>query len=331
MSFFSKEQGERTISYLKERFEDIKKFAPYVEFLGISGNYFIFPQHFLSFRSLRNQAWKFAVWADYDKDKNVCGCTYIGEAIALIDKFKPSRTKISTNDFDEFKKEFLLVHEYPYQSFVASYVDIPLDFPAFSEIIFGDGEKYYEGYQCVYDPETESYIQDKTIDKKDFIQKNFRDYWASKRKKQQAWQRYYYLMLKEIPEKFFELPYVSAVGFVDHNWKSGWTTHPQFDVLVSVSISRARKLLKSNSDNDLFVEFDKILDEWNKKLDLFGKEFDDYEYSNFYLSKFDRFGYSVDFISRAGARYKFYKNNSLKGVRYKRKVQLNKILKGRAK
>lgn len=294
------------VSLLKQKFNEIKGRIPYLELDGISDTYFVFDQNVLYFHSTKTPSFQYALWDNYDGT-----VTYMGEHKELIDKFKPSRTPVSTKDVEEFIKDFKLIEADPVQAFVASLCDFPFHFPAYEEDKYG----YICGYQAIYDCERDEKFQDFFIDKDEFIQKEFREYWGKKRKRQQEKQAVYWKMLKDIPESFLESKLIRGVGLIDKNIEWGGHCSPRYDLCIVVDI---RYAMQRKIGNDAaFAEIDRIQDQWNSWLRE--QDFESFFSHEFELIPIRRFFTSTDKLSRC--RYKWVKERPKKIRRRERMLK----------
>jgi len=158
-----------------------KKFS--INGLIFLNHYFIFEMEknaICHFRVKQIPGWEFGIWIYKDGETKL-----IGEHIEFVDKFKPSRTYISTKDVDEFIQTLLNIQEDPILYFVDSLTsgDALIDF---KEVLDNDGKiSYCYGYQCLqtYNPKTKAwdiYQRDESISQETFVQAQYNDWLKDK-------------------------------------------------------------------------------------------------------------------------------------------------------
>ena len=232
-SLFTDSQHDSTKEKLNEIFEGLKKKVPTLEKEFDSDCYFVFEEHILYFHDTRIPEWDLALWAHYDDDMNMTECSFIGEHKYLVDKFKPSRTWISTKDENEFIESLNLIHEKPYECYLASCHYCTVD-----EL----SEKVPD-----LDPKTEYENRKKHEEGK-----------AAAQKEAEAAALDVYL--RRVMEG---VPYLSGAAIVDGD-KNGGTSYPRYELYVTVSPAEYRKRR---------LDFDKVADDVEKVLeDINGKE-----------------------------------------------------------
>lgn len=291
-SIFTDSQHINSIEFIKNKFEELSKKNNNLYLTDISNGYFIFEHHILYFRDKKNPEWLFALWANYDKDLNIESVTYIGEADELVDKFKPSRTYVSTKNEDEFLSELKIIEDNPKLAFVASYEDIPIDFPAYENrpYTYSDGtvEDNYVGYQATVSKEKNekgfySTIQDKSINKEEFIEKVYTEYFDRKNNREKFYNKWNdYIKNNMLNNILDSHPYINGVGLIDKN-VDGWKCSPRYSVVISVyankyykdhSVKKCKHYNKklTKLDEELFKSVDKILSNTDDILDNAEKE-----------------------------------------------------------
>ena len=191
---------------LMEYYEQLKKVNPNLEVEGYYPYYFVFDQDVLHFYSAKlnndkKHGWKFGIWARYDKSGNITGCTYFGEANEFIDKFKPSRTNISTDSTDVFLRKVAELEKDPKQGFIDEYF-------ANDD---SDGVEEYNEYFA--EKEREEKIKEKSLE----------------------------LLKTELPRLAKEAGLgLRGIAIEDRNWRSEWLVSPRYRIHGWESCKTAR-------------------------------------------------------------------------------------------
>ena len=223
ISMFSDKQHDTVRQELCKIFNQLQTKIPTLTKESESDGYFIFEQHILYFTDTRIPEWYFALWATYDDHNNFIGCKYIGEHDYLIDKFKPSRTWISTSNQDEFAQTLQTIIDHPYECYYAS--------------------KYFMKDIDEIKPETDC--------KKEYEKD------MQRKKDKAAISIESEIAAKEIyPTHILQMvPYVTGVGLYDFEHYGG-TSWPRFSMHVSVPV----KILKKFGADKIFDDIDQALE-----------------------------------------------------------------------
>jgi hypothetical protein len=177
-------------------YEQLKKTNPNFEVKGYSPYYFVFNQDVLHFYSTKlnsdkKHGWTFGIWARYDKSGNITGCTYFGEANEFMDKFKPSRTNISTDSAEVFLRKVAELEKDPKQGFIDEY--------------FADDDT--DGVE------------------------EYNEYFAEKEQKEKIKEESLELLKTELPRLAKEAGLgLRGIAIEDRNWSTGWLVSPRYRI-----------------------------------------------------------------------------------------------------
>ena len=223
----NKSKLENILTKVSEKFTITKK--------TFGSGYFIFSfgQNTVCHFTLKETPlWKYGIWLTKK------GFQIFGEHKWLIDIFKPSATYLSfENDIDLFLEKVKGISEDSKLYFVDSLADGSA-LVAYEKVEWGDGEFYYQGYQCIreFNEETQLYNQfrrDETITQKDYIERQWNKFIEMEKLKEENHEfdrLFAFNFFKELPNMFSQ---IKMVGIRDEN-KDGCWSSPRYNIKVLV-------------------------------------------------------------------------------------------------
>ena len=229
---FTEEQSLKAKEFLNNIFNELKTKISTIEKTSEDHALSQFEPSFIYFRDTRIPEWELALWAWYEEDGNSKGCYFIGEHELLVDKFKPSRTWISTQDMDEFISLLDTVTNNPYESFAAS--------KYYSETIEEFREKHPDINAKEDYEKSKKHEEDKRKYQKEAEEKTLSVY---------------------LPRLMESLPYLSGVALLDYD-RFGGISYPRYNLYVSVSITEFKK--RKLSYDSVYEDVNRVLNEINE-------------------------------------------------------------------
>jgi len=224
---YNKSRLENILTQVSDKFTITKK--------TFGDGYFIFSfgQNTVCHFTLKETPlWKYGIWLTKQ------GYQIFGEHEWLIDKFKPSATYLSfENEIDLFLEKVKVINENSKLCFVDSYTDDNA-LVAYEKVDWGDGEFYYQGYQCIreFNEETELYNQfrrDESITQEDYVERQWNEFIEMRRQTEENHEfdrLFAFNFFKELPNMFSQ---IKMVGIRDEN-KDGCWSSPRYNIKVLV-------------------------------------------------------------------------------------------------
>lgn len=180
------------------------------------------------FRLAETPGWRYAVWLDNSEQFYL-----IGEHEELVDKFRPTRTYVSTlNDIDGFVSKVKDIQNNPDLYFVDSltYGKALVDYK------IEEGEDYAYGYQVVPEKNEETGLwehikRDTSITQEQYVKEQLEEYYRGKeegKQKEKEEKSAVFQFFKTLPTKFED---IKAIGIYDGN-KDGMICNPRYDIKV---------------------------------------------------------------------------------------------------
>lgn len=206
------------------------------------------------FRLTETPGWRYAVWLENDEQFYL-----IGEHEELVDKFRPTRTYVSTlNDIDGFVSKVKDIQNNPDLYFVDSltYGKALVDYK------IEEGEDYAYGYQVVPEKNEETGLwehikRDTSITQEQYVKEQLEEYYRGKeegKQKEKEEKSAVFQFFKTLPTKFSD---IKAIGIYDGN-KDGVFSNPRYDIKVLTSCDITQEKI-----NTLFCTLDEYFIEEN--------------------------------------------------------------------
>ena len=277
----NKQDKRRNRQRCDEVLKSISKHFKIVSKTYLDG-YFIFSHGNSSvchFKLKETPFWLYGLWVGKD------GFQLFGEHFDLVDKFKPSRTYVSTtNSIDEFLSKVKEIQEEPKFHFINS-----MNYGQLLDVVNVNGESYFD-FQVIRErnPSTGHYDLPKLIEPvlslHEYVEREWDIYKEKGLKRfddEVKDKKYTFDFFKELPTLFDE---IKCVCIRDGN-KDGWIQSPRFDIEVIL-----KKGVEQNRLDEVMGEVEWLINKKSDSNEIRTHEYD-FSLSGFYYEEFKKYDY----------------------------------------